>query len=64
MEKDKVVIGICYDSPTNNEDQSNMLYNYICTAANVDLIIMGDFNRSGINWVTIKSDWRGKSFLN
>ena len=49
MEKDKDVIGICYDSPTNNEDQSNMLYNDICTTANSDLIIMGDFNRSGIN---------------
>ena len=24
---------------------------------------MGDFNRSGINWVTMKSDWRGKSLL-
>ena len=30
------------------------------SAANSDLIIMGDFNRSGINWVTMKSDWRGK----
>ena len=36
---------------------------YICTAANSDLIIMGDFNRSGINWVTMKSDWRGKSLF-
>ena len=63
MEKDTVVIGICYDSPTNNEDQSNMLYNDICTAANSDLIIMGNFNRSGINWVTMKSDWRGKSLF-
>ena len=42
-----VIIGICYDSPTNNEDQSNMLYNDICTTANSDLIIMGDVNRSG-----------------
>ena len=40
-----------------------MLYNYICTAANSDFIIMGDFNRSGINWVTIKSNWRGKSLF-
>ena len=24
---------------------------------------MGDFNRSGINWATIKSDWRGKSLF-
>ena len=61
--KDKVVIGICYDSPTNNEDQSNMVYNDICTAAKSDLIVMGDFNRSGINWATKKSDWRGKSLF-
>ena len=40
-----------------------MCYNDICTAANSDLIIMGDFNRNGINWVTKKSDWRGKSLL-
>ena len=39
--------------PNYNEDQSNMLYNDICTAANSDLIIMGDFNTSGINWVTM-----------
>ena len=33
-----------------------MLYNDICTAANSDLIIMGDFNRNGIqNWETMKS---------
>ena len=44
----KVVIGICYDSPTNNEDQNNMLYNDICTAAKSDLKIMEDFNRSRI----------------
>ena len=58
--KYKVVIGICYDSPTNNAEQSNMLYNDICTAAKSDLIIMGDFTRSGINCPTMKSDWRGK----
>ena len=61
--KDKVVIGICYDSPTNDEDQSNMLYDDICTATKSDLIIMGDFNRSGINWATMKSDWIGKSLF-
>ena len=38
-----------------------MLYNDICSAANSYLIIMGDFNRSGINWVTMKSDWSSKS---
>ena len=40
-----------------------MLYNDICTAANPDLIIMGDFNRRGINWVTMKSDWRDNSLF-
>ena len=40
-----------------------MHYNDICTAANSDFIIMGYFNRSGINWVTMTSDWRGKSLL-
>ena len=61
--KDKVVIRICYDSPTNNEDKSNMLYNDICTAAKSDLIILGDFDRSGINCGIMKSDWRGKSLF-
>ena len=54
---------MCYDSSTNNEDQSNILYNDLCTTAKSDLIIMGDFNRSGINWATMKSDWRGKSIF-
>ena len=40
-----------------------MPYNDICTAANSDLIIMGDFNRSGINWMTMKSHWRAKSLF-
>ena len=34
-----------------------------CAAANSDLIMMGDFNSSGINWVTMKSDWRGQSLF-
>ena len=33
-----------------------MQYIDICTGAKSDLIIMGDFNRSGINWTTMKSD--------
>ena len=43
------------------ESEEAITYNDICTAAKFDLIIMGDFNRSGINWATMKSDWRGKN---
>ena len=48
---DKVSIGLCYDSPINDEDKRNMLYGDIYKAAGTqDCIIMGDFNRGGINW--------------
>ena len=40
-----------------------MPYNDICTAAKSDLIIMGYFNMSGINWATMKSDWRCQSLF-
>ena len=30
---DKVIIGLCYNSPGNNEDKSNMLYGDIYKAA-------------------------------
>ena len=61
--KDSVIIGVCYDSPSNNEEQSNIIYNDISNAAKSDCIIMGDFNRRGINWNTLESDGRGQKLL-
>ena len=61
---DKVIIGLCYDSPSNNEEKSNMLYGDIYKAAGVnDSIIMGDFNRRGINWETFVTDGHGEKLL-
>ena len=43
---DKVIIGLCYDSPSNDEEQCNMLYGDIYKAAWMNnCIIMGDFNK-------------------
>ena len=43
---DKVIIGLCFDSPDNDEDKSNMLYGNIYKAVGMkDCIVMGHFNR-------------------
>ena len=53
---DKVIIGLCYDNPSNDEDKSNMLYGDIYKAE-------GDFNRRGINWETFVTDGHGEKLL-
>ena len=51
---DKVIIGLCYDSPANDEEKSNMLYGDIYKAVGIkDCILMGDCNRRSINWETL-----------
>ena len=61
---DKVIIGLCYDSPSNDEEKSNMLDGDIYKAAGVkDYIIMGDFNRRGINWETFVTNGHGEKLL-
>ena len=53
----KVIIRLCYDSPCDNEDKRNILYSDIYkTATMKDCIIMGDFNKRGINWETLVTD--------
>ena len=61
---DKVIIRLCYDSPSNDEEKSNMLYGDIYKAAGMnDCIIMGDFNRRGIDWETFVTDGHGEKLL-
>ena len=60
----EVIIRLCYDSPSNDEEKSNMLYGDIYKAAGMnDCIIMGDFNRRGINWETFVTDGHGEKLL-
>ena len=61
---DKVIIGLCYDSPGNDEEKSNMLYGDIYKAVGIkDCIVMGDFNRRGINWETLVTNGHGEKLL-
>ena len=61
---DKVIIGLCYDSPSNDEDKCNMLYGDIYKPAGMkDCIIMGDFNRRGIYLETFVTDGHGEKLL-
>ena len=60
----KVIIGLCYDIPSNDEDKINMLYGDIYKAAGMkDCTIIGDFNRRGINWETLVTDGHGEKLL-
>ena len=61
---DKVIIGLCDDSPGNYEEKSNMLYGDIYKAVGIkDCIVMGDFNRRGINWETLETDGHEEKIL-
>ena len=61
---DTIIIGLCYDSPGNDEEKGNMLYGDIYKAAGIkDCIVMGDFNRRGINWETLVTDGHGEKLL-
>ena len=60
---EKVIIRLCFDSPGNDEEKSNMLYGAIYKAVGIkDCIVMGDFNRQGINWETLVTDGHGENY--
>ena len=57
-----LTIGVCYKSPNAEDSEVNELMDVIKKASNNIVLIMGDFNFPGINWVTLEADVTGSKF--
>jgi hypothetical protein len=52
-------LGICYDSTSNSAEESTRTYQIMSNACKNKLtLILGDFNRGGIDWDNVTSDKR------
>ena len=58
-----LTIGVCYKSPNAEDSEVNELMNIIKKVSNNMVLIMGDFNFPGMDWVTLKADATGSKFL-
>ena len=58
-----LTIGACYKSPNADDSEVNELMYVIKKASNNMVLIMGDFNFPGINWVTLEADVTGCKVL-
>ena len=57
-----LTIGVCYKSPNADDSEVNELMDVIKKASNNMVLIMGDFNFLGINWVTLEAYVTGSKF--
>ena len=51
-----LVVGVCYRSPTIEDDELDQLFESIKQASRNQILIMVDFNYSDIHWDTITSN--------
>ena len=58
-----LTIGVCYNSPNADDSEVNEVMDVIKKASNSMILIMGDFNFTCINWVTLEADVTGSKFL-
>ena len=58
-----LTIGGCYKSPNVEDLEVNELMHVIKEESNNMVLIMGDFNFPGIDWVTLEADVTGSKFL-
>jgi len=66
-QKDFVIVGVCYRSPEAEDTETQHLFECIklATAISQPIVIMGDFNYPGIDWVQLRSSDTGdKKFVN
>jgi len=49
-QQSETLVKVCYDSPSNSMEQSQIMYDIISGASNQQCLIMGDFNKKGIDW--------------
>jgi len=64
VEKGSVVtVGVCYRSPTVEDDELEQLFTSIKQASRNHVLIMGDFNYPDINWDTMYHSNLGSEFV-
>jgi len=64
--EDCIIVGVCYHNPGAEDAETNQLFQCIRSAMAMDLpiLIMGDFNYPGVNWVQLRgSDTKDNKFL-
>jgi len=57
-------IGVVYRSPSADDAEISELFSVISCVSSKHVMIMGDFNYPGINWITFDCDDAGERFLN
>ena len=60
----ELCLGICYRSPDCPEDMNQELFRSIRKYSNKNLLLMGDFNYGGIDWIRMDAPMQGEEFLN
>ena len=58
-----LIIGVCRKGPNAEDSEVSELIDVIKKASNNMVLIMRDFNFTGINWVTLEADVTGSKFL-
>ena len=63
-DKGNVLInGVCRKCPNAEDSEVSELIDVIKKSSNNMVLIMRDFNFTGINWVTLEADVTGSKFL-
>lgn len=60
-----LLVGVCYHSPSANEEEERALHNLIesATKRREEVLICGDFNHRTIDWERLHSQDEGRKFL-
>src|ERR1700690_179145 len=56
-------IGVCYKTPTANEDEIKTIFEQIKHVSQFDTVLIGDFNYPDVNWKLRDSGTHGSEFL-
>ena len=61
----ELCVGVCYKSDSSTDEEIEQLFSVIraASAKQVGLVIMGDFNFPGIDWLSLHSDSDGEQFF-
>ena len=61
--KNEIFIGVCYKSPTANEEEISAMFEQVRMFSQHQMVLMGDFNYADINWKFMDSGNQGREFL-
>jgi ribonucleases P/MRP protein subunit RPP40 len=64
IERQKILIGVCYRSPSSTETNDKELYETLDRVCNETVVIIGDFNYGNlINWTTVDGQGKAEGFV-